>query len=167
MVFRPRFSIIGWVSNTLFVVALIAVLMVVLSMFDKKDTESLVALIIEIVLLFPLLMASVFFLVIYPTMRYIIEDGTLLLRCGPFKWTVSIERIKSITQKDLKYLPYSEGWKLPGYTLFRIRYGDVGAVKMCSTALTRKILLIETNSELYGITPDNVDQFIAALEQRA
>ncbi len=167
MVFKPRFSIIGWVSNIFFAVVLAAVLIIVLSMFKKGDTGSLIALIIEVVLLIPILIAALFFLAIYPTMRYIIENDTLALKCGPFKWIVSIQNIKSITEKDLKYLPYSEGWKLPGYALFKIRYGDVGAVKMCATALTKRILLIETDSELFGITPDNVDQFISALKQRA
>lgn len=165
MVFKPRFSIVGWVSNILFTVVLAAVLVAVFSMYKKGDIGSLVALIIEMVLLAPILMASIFFLTTYPTMRYIIENGTLLLKCGPFKWTITIQSIKSIAEKDLKYLPYSEGWKLPGYALFKIRYGDVGAVKMCATALTKQVLLIETDSELYGITPDNVDLFISALKQ--
>ena len=64
----------------------------------------------------------------------------------------------------MSWLPWSEGWKLPGYALFKIEYGDVGAVRMCATRLTRRIVVIKTGSDLWGITPADMDAFIAALQ---
>jgi hypothetical protein len=35
---------------------------------------------------------------------------------------------------------------------------------MCSTALTKRILLIDTGKDLWGITPGDVEGFVAALK---
>jgi hypothetical protein len=108
---------------------------------------------------------GVFFLSILPTMKYTVGDDIVVLSCGPFKWTILIRGIRSITEKDLEWLPISEGWKLPGYTLFKIRYGGIGPVRMCATALTRRILVIETDTDVWGITPTDVDSFVATIRR--
>jgi hypothetical protein len=65
----------------------------------------------------------------------------------------------------LGYLPLSEGWKLPGYTLFKIRYGGIGPVRMCATSMTKRILVIETDTDVWGITPTDVDSFVATIRR--
>lgn len=107
-----------------------------------------------------------FFAVIAPTMKYTVTDFAVIASCGPFKWTIPIDSIQSIVQKDLRWLPWSEGWKIPGLALLTIRYGDVGAVTMCSTSLTRHILVLETRNGLFGITPADEKGFVAAVESR-
>ncbi|NTU51872.1 MAG: hypothetical protein HGA94_05485, partial [Candidatus Aminicenantes bacterium] len=54
----------------------------------------------------------------------------------------------------------------PGIALFEVLYGDVGRVKMCSTAALKGILLIETDGGLYGITPLDEEGFVAAVRAR-
>ena len=110
---------------------------------------------------------ALFFLIIFPSIRYKVLSDSLLLRCGPFRWRITIQSIRSITEKNLSYLPLSEGWKLPGYALFSITFGDVGRVRMCASSLTRHVLLVETdNDELWGITPENVDGLLEAIRAK-
>jgi len=107
--------------------------------------------------------AAIFFAVILFTMKYFVINSHVILRCGPFRWKIPIADIRSIVEKDVGYLPISQGWKLPGYALFKIDCADVGPVRMCSTSLTKRILLIETGNDLWGITPADVEGFVAAL----
>jgi hypothetical protein len=106
---------------------------------------------------------GIFFLSIFPTMKYSVSADTVVLSCGPFKWPIPISSICSIREDDLQYLPKSQGWKLAGYALFRIEYGRIGIVRMCATSLTTSILLISTDTEIWGITPADVDSFKAAI----
>lgn len=91
--------------------------------------------------------AAIFFLSIFPTMKYSVGAGTVVLSCGPFKWLIPVSNICSIKEDELEYLPKSQGWKLPGYALFRIEFAHIGIVRMCATSLTKRILLISTDTE--------------------
>jgi hypothetical protein len=108
-------------------------------------------------------MPGIFFLCIFPTMKYSVGAGTVVLSCGPFKWLIPISSICSVREDDLEYLPKSQGWKLPGYALFRIEYGRVGIVRMCATSLTTRVLLISTDTGKWGVTPADVGSFRAAI----
>jgi hypothetical protein len=66
--------------------------------------------------------ASIFFLLIYPTMRYELRTDALWLICGPFHWKIPYSEIKEIIKTDLRYHPTSTGWKLPGYTIGKVYY---------------------------------------------
>lgn len=108
--------------------------------------------------------ALLFFAAILPTMTYRVRRPDLILSCGPFRWTIPIASIRSTAERDLSYLPWSDGWKIPGYALFTIRYGDAGAVRMCATAVTKRILLIDTDAASWGITPADVPSLVRAIE---
>jgi hypothetical protein len=110
--------------------------------------------------------AVLFFALIVPTMKYTVTDSEVIPSCGPFHWSIPIPQIRSISERDLPWLPWSEGWKLPGYALFKIRYGGVDAVHMCATALCKRILLIDTETGLWGITPADVSGFVSAVENK-
>jgi len=110
--------------------------------------------------------AVLFFAAIVPTMKYSVTDSEVIPSCGPFHWSIPIGQIRSISESDLDWLPWSEGWKIPGYTLFKIRYGGVDAVHMCATSLCKRILLIETETGLWGITPADVSGFVSAVESK-
>ena len=107
--------------------------------------------------------AAIFFAAIFVTMKYFVTDSEVILRCGPFRWKIAISDIRSIVERNVGWLPVSQGWELPGYALFKIQCADVGPVRMCSTALTKRILLIDTGRDLWGITPSDVAGFVAAL----
>ncbi len=96
-------------------------------------------------------------------MKYEVNNESIVLRCGPFHWTIVISDIRSVTEKDLDYVPLSEGWKLPGYTMFSMRFGDVGRVRMCATSMTKRIVLIETDQDVWGVTPNDVPGFVCAI----
>lgn len=154
--FRPRASLWGWLCSVAVVAGLAALLAVAIRHGTPADW-------IVSVLIIALIIPATFFLCIYPTMKYSVGAGTVVLSCGPFKWRIPISNICSIKEDDLEYLPWSQGWKLPGYALFRIEYGRIGIVRMCATALTTRVLLISTGTEKWGITPADVDSFRAAV----
>ena len=60
-------------------------------------------------------------------MKYTVTDSEVIAACGLFHWSIPIGQIRSISESDLDWLPWSEGWEIPGYTLFKIRYGGVDA----------------------------------------
>jgi PH (Pleckstrin Homology) domain-containing protein len=155
-VFKPRKSLWGWFSSVAVVGGLGAGIAVAIGQGSPAGR-------IVSGLLIALIIPGIFFLCIYPTMKYSIGADTLVLSCGPFKWLIPISSICRIREDDLQYLPKSQGWKLPGYALFRIEYGRIGMVRMCATSLTTRILLISTDTEIWGITPANVDSFKAAI----
>ena len=114
------------------------------------------------IVLLPVLVV-LFFAAIVPTMKYVVTDSEVILSCGPFRWRIPVDQIRSIVQKDLKWLPLSEGWKIPGYALFKIRYGQIGTVRMCAMALTKRIVVIDAGRHLWGITPADLDGFVSAI----
>jgi hypothetical protein len=160
-VFKPRKSVWGWLSSFAIVAVLGILFVFTIHKYPRGDHSAWFAFGVIIAFMIP----SIFFLSIFPTMRYSVGDDIIVLSCGPFKWTILIRSIRSIAEKDLEYLPLSEGWKLPGYTLFKIRYGGIGLVRMCATAMTKRILLIETDTDVWGITPTEVDSFIATIRR--
>jgi hypothetical protein len=116
----------------------------------------------------PLVFGAVvaFLAVIEPSMKYTVTQSEVIPSCGPFRWRIPISEIRSIVERNLSWLPWADGWKIPGYALFTIRYGDVGTVRMCATSMTRRVLVIETDQGLWGITPQDEEGFIAAVESR-
>jgi hypothetical protein len=158
-VFRPRSTPAGWISSAALLGLFAAVAVPAFPLVASPNLEE------RIVPYFLCLFASpvFFFTLILPTMRYEVDEDKVELRCGPFHWSVPAASIRKVYEMDLQYLPLSEGWKLPGYTLFRIRYGDVDKVRMCATAMCTRILIIETDQERWGVTPADVQGFVAAI----
>jgi hypothetical protein len=104
--------------------------------------------------------------IFFPTMRYELEDDHLTLTYGPLlRYTIDISKIKSIRRQDLGFSLLSS-FRFPGLALFSVPYPEIGSVKMCATAASTGILLIETESTKYGLTPANEEQFVAELRER-
>ncbi len=106
---------------------------------------------------------AVSFLVILfslPSMRYELDSDNLVMRCGLLKYVVPLTSIKRITKRDLEISLWSS-LRLPGLALFTVPYADVGKVKMCATSASKDIILIETDRDMYGITPADEEEFIA------
>ncbi len=108
-----------------------------------------------------LLLASFF-----PTMRYEMDGAFLRMTYGPFlRYTIDVRQIKSIRRCDLGFSMISS-FRFPGLALFNVPYPEIGSVKMCATAASNGILLIETDLTKYGLTPENEENFVAELRKR-
>jgi hypothetical protein len=160
-VFKPRKPVLGWLCSLALVAVLATLMVFALHNNRRGDPSAWIAFGLILAFMIP----ATFFLLIFPTMKYLVGGDRVILSCGPFKWVIANHSIKSIREKDLGYIPISEGWKLPGYTLFKIRYGGVGTVRMCATSMTKRILLIETDTDLWGITPADADSFVASIRR--
>ncbi len=102
----------------------------------------------------------------FPSMRYEIDNTSLILTYGPLlRYVIDFEKIKSIKRRDLGIAVVSS-FRFPGLALFSIPYPEVGTVKMCATAANSGILLIETESQKYGLTPADEQGFVAELQKR-
>jgi len=155
--FRARPTPLGWFCSLTIFALLVAV--PVLAFLSSPALGQRVVSLLLCLLPLPVL----FFTAILPTMRYEVGGGEIVLRCGPFRWRIAIGSIRRIAERDLEYLPWSEGWKLPGYTLFSIRYGDVGSVRMCAASMCKRVLVIETDASKWGLTPADTQGFLNAV----
>ena len=161
-VFKPRFSIAGWISS----VGLIVFFLLVAWISCVSEKSLYFLFVLAMILVFSFLLVALFFLAIYPTMRYEMRRDGLRLVCGPFNWSIPYSEIKEITRSNLKYHPSSTGWKLPGYTIGRVYYKNRGDVRMCATGMCKNIILIETEDLLYGVTPTDEGRFFDSLRER-
>jgi len=121
---------------------------------------------LTILLTVPIGIGFLLIAVFFPTMRYEIEGTHLTLTYGPLlRYVIDLEQVKSIKRRDLGFVIVSS-FRFPGLALFSIPYPEVGSVKMCATAANSGILLIETESEKYGLTPADEKDFVAELQKR-
>ncbi len=162
LVFKPRRSS-GWVW--LIALALMSLATLVATVLSASQTPS------------PLLLVTagstglvsvggIALALWFPTMHYDLDDQALVLHYGPIlNYRVPLNRIASIRRRDLGMTIWSS-IRLPGIALFTVPYADVGNVKMCSTGALKRILLIETDREKYGITPADEEGFVDALRSR-
>jgi hypothetical protein len=81
------------------------------------------------------------------------------------RYTIDIDQIKSIRRRDLGISPVSS-FRFPGLAIFSVPYPEIGSVRMCATAASTGILLIETGSTKYGLTPADEEEFVAELRGR-
>jgi hypothetical protein len=104
--------------------------------------------------------------VFFPVMRYEIEGSRLTLTYGPLlRYKIDIDQIKSIRRRDLG-VGFVSSFRFPGLAIFNVSYPEIGTVKMCATAASHGILLIETASTKYGLTPADEQEFVAELRGR-
>lgn len=158
--FKPRPST-GWIWVSLIGLVLLATgfgLMIKYGLFSP--------LLITIVLMIPIGFVFLLLAIFFPTMRYEIEGSRLTLRYGPLlRYTIEIGQIKSIRSRDLE-ISLVSSFRFPGLAIFAVPYPDVGTIKMCATAASHGILLIETGSAKYGLTPADEQQFVTELRSR-
>jgi hypothetical protein len=81
------------------------------------------------------------------------------------RYRIDIEQIKSIRRRDIGFSLVSS-FRFPGLALFNVPYPKIGTVKICATAASNGILLIETGSTKYGLTPAAEKTFVAELKKR-
>jgi hypothetical protein len=159
-VFKPRPST-GW----LWVGALGLVLLAIgLSMLIVNGLSG--PYILATMLMLPLGLIFLILALCFPTMRYEMEGTHLTLTYGPLlRYTIDVLKVKSIRSCDLKTSPLAS-FRFPGLAIFGVPYLGIGTVKMCATAASTGILLIETEEAKYGLTPADEQGFVTELQQR-
>lgn len=159
-IFKPRQSS-GWIWVGGLALILLTSGFYLLFTYGFSDPYMLTTLLtIPIGLMF--LVITLFF----PSMRYELEGSQLILIYGPLlRYTIDIGQIRSIRRRDLKISPLSS-FRFPGLAIFGVPYLEIGTVKMCATAAGTGILLIETDSTKYGLTPADEEEFVAELRAR-
>lgn len=158
-VYKPRRST-GWIWVAVIGLVLLAV---GLGLFFSTGTSGpfLITILLTCIIGLVFLVIAIFF----PSMRYEIGDFCLSLTYGPIlRYSINYEEIKSINRRDLGFGAVSS-FRFPGLALFKVPYPEVGTVNMCATASGTGILLIETSSAKYGITPADEEAFVAELRK--
>ena len=164
-VFEPRRSR-GWLSLLLLAFAVLICTLPVVVAAAKGEVVWWVGLLMGFMALglgVPFLALALWF----PTMRYELGGGTLVLRYGPvLTYRIPLDEVQTIERRDLHVSAWSSV-RLPGVALFAVPYrGGLGQVKMCATAAAKGILLIQAAGELYGITPADEAGLVAELGAR-
>lgn len=160
MVFNPRAST-GWIWVGVLGLALLLIA-VGLSVSTGFSGPFMIMIVLTGIMGSGFLLLAVFF----PTMRYEIEDNHLTMIYGPLlRYTLEIAEIESIRRRDLGISVVSS-FRFPGLAIFTVPYPEIGAVKMCATAASNGILLIETRSTKYGLTPADEEAFVAEIRKR-
>ncbi len=122
--------------------------------------------VITLIILIPVASAFLILAFWFPTMRYELDPNHLTLRYGPvLTYRIPLDKIQTIRRRNLSLTIWST-LRFPGIALFTVPYADVGSVRMCATSALNNILLIETEKEIYGLTPADVDQFLAAIQTK-
>lgn len=159
-IFKPRPST-GWIWVGALAVVLLASGLYLLITYGFSGPYVLTILLT--------ILPGLMFLVItifFPSMRYEVEGNHLVLTYGPLlRYTIDIGQIRSIRRRDLKISPLSS-FRFPGLAIFGVPYLEIGTVKMCATAAGTGILLIETESTKYGLTPADEEGFVTELRAR-
>ena len=159
-IFKPRPST-GWIWVGLLGLIPLAIGIAVM-VTQGLSGPFLIMILITISIGTMFLLVAIFF----PTMRYELEGSRLTLRYGPvLRYTIELGQIKSIRSRDLQISPVSS-FRFPGLAIFTVLYPEVGLVKMCATAASHGILLIETASAKYGLTPADEQGFVSELRER-
>ena len=164
IVFEPRRSH-GWLSLLLLALVVLVCTLPVVVAAAAGEVPWWVGLLMGLMALglgVPFLALACWF----PTMRYELDAGALTLRYGPvLTYRIPLDEVHAIERRDLRISIWSSV-RLPGLALFTVPYRDLGRVKMCATAASKGILLIETAEDLYGITPADEGGLLTALKAR-
>lgn len=167
LVFKPRRSN-GWlwlIATGLLTIGIGVVSSLPLMIFPEDKIATVIVLSTSLLMLIvgaPFLVLAAWF----PTMRYELDAHTLTLRYGPvLKYQIPLNEIQTIRKRNLSISLWSS-MRFPGIALFTVSYTDEDKVKMCATAAATGILLIETATDKYGVTPTDEEGFVAALQAR-
>lgn len=148
--FKPVFSFVIYILSLIISVIFIVVL------FSTPDLTSKGIMGITF-------LGFLFFIFIYSTMRYELEEKKLLLRCGPFISRVTYNEIIKVAK--IKNLKEAARWRTFGFSLPGYLLGRFQSVTMYATG-DKDIILIETSKRKYGLNPENEDKFIEELNKK-
>lgn len=123
------------------------------------------SLIITGMVFIPLILLIGFYTGIYHTISYEVYEKELILKCGPFSSKIQYKKIKKITKiEELGFSPIGL-YRSSKYLLGSSYFVKSGWIKMYATNC-KNVLLIETDTKRYGITPSNEEDFLRILNER-
>jgi len=168
-IYKPRHSIGGYILYiSVILVIIISFLLFYPAVFGPLDMNNLLILLFSGPIWLAIVIVGVLFLIWYPSMRYVLDNEKLCLKCGPRKKLIKIKEIKKIRKKNfLSYDSKSKRIQLPGYCVFRTKYSKEGWINMFSRSPRIDIVIIETKDEKYGVNPKDENSFINSIEQLA
>jgi hypothetical protein len=103
----------------------------------------------------------------FPTMRYLLGPHELVLSFGPImRDRVPLNAIKSIRRRNLRLTSMST-LRFPGLALLYVDYVEFGRIRMCATAASKDVLLIDIGLRRYGITPENEVELVQEIIKRS
>lgn len=159
-IFKPRPSS-GWIS-----VSVIALVLLGAGLYYLLTAGFSGPYMLMVLLTVPFGIVFLLIAVFFPAMQYEIEGNRLTLVYGPLlRYVIDIDQIKSIRRRDLQ-ISLLSSFRFPGLAIFSVPYGEIGSVRMCATAASTDILLIETGATKYGLTPADEEEFVAELRSR-
>jgi len=101
----------------------------------------------------------------FPAMRYDLTNDALVIRYGVvLHYSLPYHSISEVANRDLSPTLWSST-RFPGIALYKVIYSE-GTYLMCSTRMSKGVLVIETEGDDYGISPAEEDRFVAALTAR-
>ncbi len=104
---------------------------------------------------------------LFPRMRYLIDDREIALQLEPvMDDRIRIEDIRRIRVKDELKISWLASFRFPGFSIMDVEYIDENRVRMCATAASHRIMLIDTDRKRFGITPDDEAGFLDELRRR-
>ncbi len=165
LVFKPKPSLgwVWWVALSLLVVASGAAPLA--SAEVRAETPPIIW-----IMMVGIAALGVWFLVIavfFPSMRYEMADRELVLRYGPLlAYRVPYASIAEVRRTDLVPSLWSS-MRVPGLALWKVPYGGIGTVQMCSTRMQRGVLLVTTaDGTHFGMSPAEEERFVDTLTAR-
>jgi hypothetical protein len=135
--------------------------------FASKEEGAMGDIIIigAIILVIAVILLLCFYMGIYHTMCYKLQEKELILKCSSFSSKIQYEKIKKIEKiTDLGYAPVGF-MRFPKYLLGGVYFSKYGWITMYATSY-RNVLVIETDKKRYGITPNNEEDFLRILNER-
>lgn len=159
LIFKPKFSLISYLLPAIMVVVQIYLIGLIGPLLHKESHQFALYILIGIAVFF------LFIIIMLPTMRYELQKNVLALRCGPFTAKIFYSEIEKIIKTDLVFHPIAS-FRWPGFALGDCYYADWGNIWMCATSMCKNIILIQTASKLYGITPKDEIVFVENLKKK-
>ncbi len=172
LIFKPRPSY-TWRGPIIGAAAflLAALLLVVFSGFIPAVVVIIDGIIAGVLALFMLGLAY-FFWRVTTSMRYELSNDTLTLVGGPVRYDIPLASIKRVYSRDINtgyrnrtHVARATAVSVPGLALSNVVWKDTGLLKMCATSSWRNIMIIETDTNTYGITPADDQVFLSALSE--
>lgn len=102
-----------------------------------------------------------------PSIRYTVTDDAVVLSMGRLMYErIPLDQITRIESRAELQISLLASFRFPGLAVFDVDYVDVNRVRMLATSSSKAILLIETATTRYGITPADEAAFLDAMRQR-
>lgn len=102
-----------------------------------------------------------------PSIRYTVTDDAVMLSMGRLlNERIPMDQITRIESRPELQISLLASFRFPGLAVFDVDYVDVNRVRMLATSASKDILLIETATTRYGITPADEAAFLDVMRQR-